>query len=171
MQNSIVKVSKCFNIFYTIFTQVLDKIENFEFPRNAQCLLSASLKWFWNSTSYSDFPTYHTFNPFYDLDTSLTFAELRAVSMEHLEREWHASRERLSVRTPGSALFGTCLCSNAMVDQFSLTCRIFSRVFIFILNIPRYFLDFAFEQKFWVWPEELPKCFRSLLYQGKIRKF
>ena len=45
MQNSIVKVSKCFNIFYTIFTQVLDKIENFEFPRNAQCLLSASLKW------------------------------------------------------------------------------------------------------------------------------
>ena len=43
MQNSIVKVSKCFNIFYTIFTQVLDKIENFEFPRNAQCLLSASL--------------------------------------------------------------------------------------------------------------------------------
>ena len=44
MQNSIVKASKCFNIFYTIFTQVLDKIENFEFPRNAQCLLSASLK-------------------------------------------------------------------------------------------------------------------------------
>ena len=44
MQNSIVKVSKCFNIFYTIFIQVLDKIENFEFPRNAQCLLSASLK-------------------------------------------------------------------------------------------------------------------------------
>ena len=43
MQNSIVKVSKCFNIFYSIFTQVLDKIENFEFPRNAQCLLSASL--------------------------------------------------------------------------------------------------------------------------------
>ena len=42
MQNSFVKVSKCFNIFYTIFTQVLDKIENFEFPRNAQCLLSAS---------------------------------------------------------------------------------------------------------------------------------
>ena len=46
MQNSIVKVSKCFNIFYNIFTQVLDKIENFEFPRNAQCLLSASLKAF-----------------------------------------------------------------------------------------------------------------------------
>ena len=44
MQNSIVKVSKCFNIFYTIFTQVLDKIENFELPKNAQCLLSASLK-------------------------------------------------------------------------------------------------------------------------------
>ena len=50
MQNSIVKVSKCFNIFYTIFTQVLDKIEKFEFPRNAQCLLSASLKSTWPST-------------------------------------------------------------------------------------------------------------------------
>ena len=49
MQNSIVKVSKCFNIFYTLFTQVLDKIENFKFPRNAQCLLSASLK---RMTSY-----------------------------------------------------------------------------------------------------------------------
>ena len=46
LQNSIFKVCKCFNIFYTIFTQVLDKIENFEFPKNAQCLLSASLKAF-----------------------------------------------------------------------------------------------------------------------------
>ena len=46
LQNSISKVCKCFNIFYTIFTQVLDKIENFEFPRNAQCLLSASLNAF-----------------------------------------------------------------------------------------------------------------------------
>ena len=44
LQNSIFEVCKCFNIFYTIFTQVSDKIENFEFPRNVQCLLSASLK-------------------------------------------------------------------------------------------------------------------------------
>ena len=39
MQNSIFKVSKCFNIFYTIFTQVLDKIEILSFQEmlNAYC--------------------------------------------------------------------------------------------------------------------------------------
>ena len=44
---------------------------------------------------------------------SLTFTELWVVSMEHLQRVWLASRERLPFRTPGSVpLFGTCLCSN-----------------------------------------------------------
>ena len=38
---------------------------------------------------------------------------LWVVSMEHLQRVWHASRERLPFRTPGSVpLFGTCLFSN-----------------------------------------------------------
>ena len=42
---------------------------------------------------------------------SLTFTELWVVSMEHLQRVWHVSRERVPFRTPGSVpLFGTCLC-------------------------------------------------------------
>ena len=40
---------------------------------------------------------------------SLTFTELWVVSMEHLQRVWLASRERLPFRTPGSVPhFGTC---------------------------------------------------------------
>ena len=38
---------------------------------------------------------------------SLTFTELRVVSMVHLQRVWHASRESLPFRAPGSVpLFG-----------------------------------------------------------------
>ena len=40
---------------------------------------------------------------------SLTFTELRVVSMEHLQRVWLASRERLPFRTTGSVPhFWTC---------------------------------------------------------------
>ena len=39
---------------------------------------------------------------------SLTFTELWVVSMEHLQRVWLASRERLPLRTPGHPHFGTC---------------------------------------------------------------
>ena len=40
---------------------------------------------------------------------SLTFTELSVVSVEHLQRVWLASRERLPFRTPGSVpQFGTC---------------------------------------------------------------
>ena len=35
----------------------------------------------------------------------LTFTELQVVSMERLQRIWHASRKRLSSRTPGSVPF------------------------------------------------------------------
>ena len=73
---------------------------------------------------------------------SLTFTQLQVVSREHLQWVWHASRDRLPFRTPGSIpLFGTCLCSNCW-DQISRTCLFFSR--LFTLNIPRYFLNFAF---------------------------
>ena len=42
---------------------------------------------------------------------------------------WHASRERLPFRIPGSVpLFGTCLCSNYQ-DWFVRTCLVFSRIF------------------------------------------
>ena len=46
---------------------------------------------------------------FMTLIPTLAFTELRVVSMEHLQRVWHASRERLPFRTPGSVPhFGTC---------------------------------------------------------------
>ena len=43
-----------------------------------------------------------TFHQFHDLDTELDLHRLWVVSMEHLQRVWHASRERLPFRTPGS---------------------------------------------------------------------
>ena len=53
---------------------------------------------------------------------NMTFIKLREVSMEHLRRVWHASREHLPFLTPGSVpLFGTCLCSNCW-DHISWTC-------------------------------------------------
>ena len=56
---------------------------------------------FWSLTN-SVFPTNQTFHQFYDLDTELDLHRLWVVSMEHLQRVWHASRERLPLRTPGS---------------------------------------------------------------------
>ena len=61
--------------------------------------------------------------------------------MEHLQRVWLASRERLPFRTPGSVPhFGTCQCSNCW-DQIPRTCHVFTR--LFTSNTPWYFLDFA----------------------------
>ena len=68
----------------------------------------------------------------------LTFTKLWVVSVEHLQRVWHASSERLPFRTPGSVtLFGTCLCSNFWV-QIPRTCHVFIR--LFTLNTPWYIL-------------------------------
>ena len=53
------------------------------------------------SLTNSDFPTNQTFHQFHDLDTELDLHRLWVVSMEHLQRVWHASRERLPLRTPG----------------------------------------------------------------------
>ena len=73
---------------------------------------------------------------------SLTFTELWVVFIEHLQRMWHASRERLPFRTPGSAPthFWTCLCSKCW-DQIPWACQVFTR--LFTLNNPWYFLDYA----------------------------
>ena len=46
--------------------------------------------------------TNQTFHHFHDLDTELDLHRLCVVSMEHLQRMWHASRERLPFRTPCS---------------------------------------------------------------------
>ena len=95
---------------------------------------------FWSLTN-SDFPTDQTFHQFHDLHTELDINRLWVVSMEHLQRVWHASRERLPFRTPGSVPHcGTCLCSNCW-DQIPRTCHVFTR--LFTSNTPWYFLDFA----------------------------
>ena len=59
---------------------------------------------FWSLTN-SDVPIYQTFHQFHDLDTELDLHRLWVVSMEHLQRVWHVSRERLPLRTPGSVPF------------------------------------------------------------------
>ena len=93
---------------------------------------------FWSLTN-SDFPTNQTFQQFHDLDTKLDLHRLWVVSMEHLQRVLHASRESLSFRTPGSVPHcGTCLCSNCW-DQIPRTCHVFTR--LFTSNTPWYFLD------------------------------
>ena len=53
---------------------------------------------FWSLTN-SDFPTNQTFHQFHDIYTYLDLHRLWVVSMEHLQRVWHASRERLPFRT------------------------------------------------------------------------
>ena len=81
---------------------------------------------------------------FMTLILRLTFTKLWVVSMWHLQRVWHANRERSPFRTPGSVpRFGTCLCSNCW-DQIPQTCHDFTR--LFTLNTPWYFLDFAYYQ-------------------------
>ena len=75
---------------------------------------------FWPLTN-SDFLTDRLSTNIMTFIPSLTFTELRVVSMEHLERVWLASRERLPFRTPGSVpLFGTCLCSRFLEFAMSL---------------------------------------------------
>ena len=49
---------------------------------------------FWSLTN-SDFLTNQTFHQFHDIDTELDLYRLWVVSMEHLQRVWHASRERI----------------------------------------------------------------------------
>ena len=109
---------------------------NMKFPSH-ECWMT-----FWPLTN-SDYPTNQTFHNSMTLIPTLTFTELRVVSMEHLQRVWHASRERLPFRTPGSVPhFGTCLCSNCW-DQIPRTSHVFTR--FFTPNTPWYFLDFALQ--------------------------
>ena len=112
-------------------------------PYSAICSLPlTNVKWY--SDTWSVTVTLLPIKPsinFMILIQSLTFTELRVVSMDHLQRVWHASRERLPFRIPGSAPFWTCSCSNRS-DHVS---RTISRVFsgFFALKTSRDFLDFA----------------------------
>ena len=66
-------------------------------PPSHECWMT-----FWPLTSCSDF--------IMTLIPRLTFTELRVMPMEHLQRMWHAIRERLPFWTPGSVLFRNCIC-------------------------------------------------------------
>ena len=102
-----------------------------------------SHEWFLTN---SDFPTNQTFHQFHDIYTELDLHRLWVVSMDHLQRVWHASMERLPFRTPGSVPHcGTCFCSNCW-DQIPRACHVFTR--LFTSNTPWYFLDFAFKSRF-----------------------
>ena len=86
-------------------------------------------------------PNQSVFPPISWLYTELDLHRFWVVSMEHLQRVWHASRERLPFRTPGSVPHcWTCLCSNCW-DQIPRTCHVFTR--LFTSNTPWYFPDFA----------------------------
>ena len=69
------------------------------------------------------------------------FTEFWVVSIEHLRRVWHAERGRLLLRTPGPVPLG--LAYVLLVETYPFrTCRYFTG--LCSSNIPRYFLDFAF---------------------------
>ena len=77
---------------------------------------------FWPLTN-SDFSSDQTFHHFMTFILSLTFTELWVVSMEHLQRVWHASRERLPFRTPGSVPFLGLACVPMLrPDSSNLPC-------------------------------------------------
>ena len=101
----------------------------------------------------TSFPTLHRFMTV----PNLTFIELREVSMDNFRRVWHARREHLPFRTPGSVpLFGTCLYSNSW-DQIPRTCHVFTR--LFNLNNPWYFLDLPFNVVLVVQSTTPRRCF------------
>ena len=64
---------------------------------------------------------------------SLTFTELRVASMEDLQWVWHASRERLPFRTPGSVPFWGLGYVPIVENSFSLTCRVSLGIFSILL--------------------------------------
>ena len=73
---------------------------------------------FWSLTN-SDFPTNQTLHQFHDIDTELDLHRLWMVSIEHLQWVWHASRERLPLRTPGSVpFFGGLACALIVETSF-----------------------------------------------------
>ena len=103
-----------------------------------------NVKWHYDPWQTVTFQPIRLSTNFMTLIPSLTFTELWVLSMEHLKRMWHASRERLHFRTPGSVLrFGTCLFSNCW-EQIPRTCYVTVFHRLFTLNTPWYFLDFAF---------------------------
>ena len=51
------------------------------------------------------------------------FTGFWVVSIEHLQRVWHADRGRLLLRTPGPVSFGTCICSTCWEQRHPISVR------------------------------------------------
>ena len=95
----------------------------------------------WSLTSNNDFPTYQIFDQFRDLDNELVPNQITSGFYGTFATGVACQQGTLILPdTCFLTTFGTCLCSYYS-DQFSRTCHVFSR--LFVLNIPRYFLDFA----------------------------
>ena len=126
------RLKSSFRKFYDRYGDLIQQYE-VSLSRMVNHILTLDQQWLSNRSGSSNFMT---------LIPRLTFTELWVVFMEHLQRVWHASKERLPFRTPCSIpRFGTCLFSNCWY-QIPRTCHVFTR--LYTLNTPRYFLDFAF---------------------------
>ena len=71
------------------------------------------------------------------------FTEFWVVSIEYLRRVWHADRGRLLLRTPGPVPLGLAYILLVETNPFP-NLSLFYRTML--SNIPRYFLDFAYNQ-------------------------
>ena len=98
---------------------------------------------FWSLTN-SDFPTNRSFHRFHDLDAELDLHRLWAVSVEHLQRVWHASRERLPFRTPGSVppLWDLLVLQLLKPDSSNLPCLYSTFHLEYPLVLSRFFSQF-----------------------------
>ena len=86
-------------------------------------------------------PTNQTFHQFHDFDTELDLHRLWVVSMEHLQRVWHASRERLLLRTPGPVPLRTCICSTCWDQRHTVSIRHYTSLW-------HYYRTWHF---YWIW--------------------
>ena len=94
------RLKSSFRKFYGRYGDLIQQYE-VSLSRMLNDILTLDQQWLPNQ---SDFPPIS-----WPLLPTLTFTELRVVSIEHLQRVWHASRECLPFRTPGSVHhFGTC---------------------------------------------------------------
>ena len=122
---------------------------------------------FWPLTSYSDFPTDKT--NFITLIPDLTFTELRVVSIEHLQRKWLASRERLPFRTLGSAPspFGNLLMLQLLSPVLPNLPCLFSTIHLAYPSVLSRFYSFMFKTvtvctNTWYWLTEKFILWRSI---------
>ena len=97
------RLKSSFRKFYGRYGDLIQQYE-VSLSQMLNDILTLDQQWLPNQ---SDFPPISW--PWYRLWPSPNYKNVRVVPMEHLQRVWHAIRERLPFRTPGSVPhFGTC---------------------------------------------------------------